>query len=105
MKRSNLEALIPDDVVALEIGPGCFRRDLPSSEGVRAWIVDMAAGSRWPFEDVHDEHGEQVWIVSGELIEGDRRFSAGTYLNFGPNSRHQPSTETGVRLFGINLTR
>jgi hypothetical protein len=105
MTGSNLEALVPDDVVPLEIGPGCFRRDLPSSDGIRVWIVDMAAGARWPYEDVHADFGEQLWIVSGELIEGDRRFPAGTYLNFGPNSRHQPSTETGVRLFGINRTR
>jgi hypothetical protein len=45
-----------------------------------------------------------VWVISGEMIEGEQKFAAGTYLNFGPNSRHQPRSETGVRLFGINLT-
>jgi anti-sigma factor ChrR (cupin superfamily) len=92
-----------DDVVPIEVGPGCLRRDLPSADGVRVWVVDMAPGSRWPHVDVHDETGEEVYVVSGELIEGDRRFEAGTYLRFGPGSSHQPRTERGVRLFGLNL--
>lgn len=96
-------AVNPNDVSPVEVGPGCLRRDLPSSDGVRVWIVDMEPGSQWPYEDVHDVTGEQVLIMSGEMIEGDRRLGPGTYLNFGPNSRHQPRTETGVRLFGINV--
>lgn len=63
----------------------------------------MEPGAQWPYEDRHDSQGEQVWIVSGDLIEGDRQFTAGTYLNFGPNSAHKPRTESGVRLFGINV--
>ncbi|GAA0713090.1 hypothetical protein [Dokdonella soli] len=34
-----------DDVPAVEVGPGCFRRDLPSDDGVRVWVVDMRAGA------------------------------------------------------------
>ena len=63
----------------------------------------MDPGSRWPHVDVHDETGEEVYVASGELIEGERRFGPGTYLFFHPHSRHQPRTETGVRLFGFNL--
>lgn len=98
-----LDTVDPNDIFPVEVGPGCLRRDLPSSDGVRVWIVDMEPGSQWPYEDVHDETGEQVLILSGEMIEGDQRFGPGTYLNFGPNSRHQPRTETGVRLFGLNV--
>lgn len=94
----------PDSVNPLEIGPGCFRRDLPTAGGVRAWIVDIEPGAQWPYVDEHDALGEEVWVVSGELIEGKQRFGPGTYLLFGPNSRHQPRSETGVRLFGINVT-
>ena len=100
---SMLDAIDPDDIAPVEVGPGCFRRDLPTADGARAWIVDMEPGAEWPYEDVHDEHGEQLIVVSGELIEGDRRFGAGTYVLYGPNSRHRPRTVTGVRLFGFNL--
>jgi anti-sigma factor ChrR (cupin superfamily) len=100
---SNLEPIDPNEIVPIKVGPGCTRRDLPSDKSVRIWIVEMEPGSQWPYEDVHDETGEQVLILSGELIEGDRRFGAGTYLNFGPDSRHQPRTETGAKLFGVNV--
>ena len=92
-----------EDVAPLEIGPGCYRRDLPSVGGVRVWVVDMDAGSQWPHVDHHDEHGEEFYVVRGEVIEGDQRFGPGTYVLFQPNSSHQPRTDTGVRLFGFNL--
>lgn len=88
---------------ALQIGPGCVRRDLPSRPGVRVWVVEMAAGSEWPHVDRHDIYGEDVFVVDGEVIEGDRRFGPGTYLHFKANSQHQPRTDIGVRLIGFNL--
>lgn len=91
------------EVPAIEIGPGCNRRDLPSNPGVRVWVVDMAPGSEWPHVDHHDDRGEEFYVVSGEVIEGDRRYPAGTYVSFAPDSCHRPRTETGVRLFGLNL--
>ncbi len=91
-----------DDVAAVEVGPGCFRRDLPSNIGVRVWVVDIEAGSEWPYIDEHDT-GEGYYVVSGEVIEDDQRIGAGAYVLFAPGSRHQPRTETGVRLFGFNL--
>jgi hypothetical protein len=100
---SMLDAINPDELEAVEVGPGCFRRDLPAGLGARAWIVDMEPGAQWPHEDVHDEFGEQLFVVRGELIEGDRHFGPGTYLNFRAHSRHRPRTETGVRLFGMNV--
>ena len=100
------EPLLPvhiEDVEPIVIGPGCYRRDLPSQGAVRVWVVDITAGNQWPYVDHHDESGEEVFVVSGELIEGERRFGPGTYVLFGPGSSHQPRTETGVRLFGFNL--
>lgn len=92
-----------DEVAPIVVGPGCLRRDLPSRPGVRVWVVDMEPGARWPYVDNHDAQGEDVVVMSGELIEGEARFGPGTYLHFGPGSSHQPRTETGVRLFGFNL--
>jgi hypothetical protein len=45
-----------------------------------------------------------VLVISGEMIEGERRVGPGLFLNFGPGSSHRPRTETGVRLFGVNAT-
>ncbi|MGH8396752.1 MAG: cupin domain-containing protein [Gammaproteobacteria bacterium] len=96
-----LEAIRVDDVYPIVVGPGCSRRDLPSTNNLRVWVVDMAPGSIWPVLDVHDA-GEEVYVVSGEIIEGEQRFGAGTYLFFKPGSSHRPRTDTGARLFGIN---
>jgi hypothetical protein len=103
MNTEMLDAVTAEDIAPLKIGPGCYRRDLPGPSGARMWIVDMEPGARWPYEDQHGEQGEQVWIVSGDLVEGERCFGPGTYLSFGPHSAHQPRTERGVRLFGINV--
>jgi len=94
----------PGDTPPVSVGAGCIRRDMVAPDGVRVWIVEISAGSQWPRVDIHDETGEVVMVLAGELIEGDRRFPAGSYLLYPPHSRHRPRTETGVRLFGFNLT-
>ena len=96
-------AMCIGEVDAIRIGPGCTRRDLPSNQGVRVWIVEMEPGSQWPYIDRHDEHGEEYYVISGEVIEGDRRYCEGTYVTFAPGSQHQPHTDIGVQLLGINL--
>lgn len=98
-----LETTDIDQLVPVQVGPGCRRRDLPSRDGVRIWVVDMAPGAVWPQVDQHGVQGEDVFIVAGEMIEGETRHGPGTYLKFGPHSAHRPWTETGVQLFGFNL--
>lgn len=96
-----VESMRIDEVARIEVGEGCWRRDLPSMAGVRAWIVEMAPGSRWPRVDEHPD-GEDVYVLEGEMIEGERHFPAGSYLHFAPGSSHRPRTETGLRLIGWN---
>lgn len=103
MSMEGIDALRTDSVARTQVGIGCYRRDLPSRAGVRIWLVDMEAGATWPHVDHHDGCGEDVLVLSGELIEGDCVYREGTFLAFGPNSQHRPRTETGVRLFGFNL--
>lgn len=98
-----METLAIEAVPPVQVGPGCTRRDLPAPAGMRAWVVDMAPGSRWPRVDEHP-HGELYLVLAGELIEGDARHGAGRYVHFQPGSAHRPRSERGARLFGINPT-
>ncbi|WP_205287595.1 cupin domain-containing protein [Luteibacter jiangsuensis] len=91
-----------DGIPTVDIGAGCLRRDLPSTPGVRLWIVDMQPGAQWPHVDHHDT-GEGFYVIDGELIEGERRHCAGTWVHFAPGTWHQPRTVSGVRLLGYNL--
>src|SRR3546814_15715389 len=68
---------------------------------MRAWIVEMTPGSEWPRVDEHPT-GEDVYVLEGEMIEGDRRFPAGSWLHFLPGSSHDPRTATGLRLLGFH---
>jgi mannose-6-phosphate isomerase-like protein (cupin superfamily) len=90
------------EVPAVEVGHGCARRDLPSLDSFRAWVVEMSPGAEWPRVDVHDT-GEAFLVLEGEVIEGDRRFGPGTYVLFDRGTAHRPRTEGGVRLFGFNV--
>ena len=92
-----------DAAPEIQVGPGRVRRDLPSRNGIRIWIVDMAAGSQWPYVDTHDANGEDILVVEGELIEGERTIAAGSFVEFAPHSRASAAHITGVRLFGFNL--
>jgi len=102
LDRPAMQAWDIDAMPARQIGEGCTRRDLPAGRGLRVWVVDMAPGAQWPVFE-HHETGESYYVISGEIIEGDKRLRAGTYVCFAPDSRHRPHTETGVRLIGMNL--
>lgn len=91
-----------DEVTPIELGPGVHVRILPGMPGIRTWVIDLAPGVEWPDLDVHETYGEAYFVVSGELIEGDRTHGPGTYVAFGPKTSHRPRTETGVRAFGFN---
>ena len=100
-----LRQVAVDSISPVAVGPGCTRYDLPSRPGIRAWVVDVAPGAIWPHVDRHDHLGEDVFVVSGELIEGDCRYGPGTFLHFDGDSSHRPRSDAGVRLFGFNLCK
>lgn len=91
-----------DAVPAIAVGDGCIRRDLPTSQAARWWVVEFAPGATWPHVDEHPD-GEDYVVLEGEVIEGDRRFGAGSVVSFSPGSRHRPRSETGARLLGFNV--
>ncbi|MFE5587860.1 cupin domain-containing protein [Kitasatospora sp. NPDC056531] len=94
--------LLAGDVEPVEVGPGIVRRRLTATGYARGWLIDFAPGSQWPEVDVHHTE-ERYYVLSGEVIEGDERHPAGSYVVFAPGSSHRPRTETGARMLGITL--
>lgn len=90
-----LRSVVINEVETTDVVPGITRRTLPSGQ-VQARVFDMAPNTTWPSVD-HHESDESIYVVSGELIEGQTRFAAGSYLHYSPGTSHQPRTETGVR--------
>lgn len=84
------------------LGSGCVRRALPAPPGARAWLVDMAPGSEWPWID-RAETGEAYFVLQGEVIDDEVRHPAGTQVVISPGGRHRPRSETGARLVGFHL--
>lgn len=92
------------DVEAIEVSPGIARVPLIDTENARGWLIDFAPGTQWPEVDVHVGE-ERYFVLSGEFIEGDRKYGPGSYVVLADGSSHQPRTVTGGRMLGINLTR
>jgi quercetin dioxygenase-like cupin family protein len=75
---------------------------LPSTGKATGWLIDFAPGSEWPAVD-HHEGEERYFVISGEVIEDDRRYGAGTYVVFAPGTSHRPRTDIGARMLGISI--
>ncbi|MEU7837854.1 cupin domain-containing protein [Nonomuraea sp. NPDC049129] len=100
--ETDRQAVHIDDVEPVEVAPGIIRRRLTATGLARGWLIDFAPGTQWPEVDVH-EGEERYYVLSGEVIEGETRYREGSYVVFAAGSRHQPRTETGARMLGINL--
>ena len=96
------QALNIDDVEAVTVAPGIQRRRLTTTDRARGWLIDFAPGTQWPEVDVHDGE-ERYFVVEGEFIEGDQVFGPGSYVVLAKGSSHQPRSETGGRMLGINI--
>lgn len=103
-----VRAAVADAVEAVAIGPGGERRTLPAAPGARAWRIDLAPGAMWPGAGP-DDTGATCIVLEGVLLEGERiedasRHPAGTVLVFPPGGRPPLRSETGARLFGVQLS-
>ena len=96
-----MHAVQIDDIPAVEVGPGVVRRPLAVTGFARGWAIDFAPGSQWPAVD-HHETEERYFVHSGEMIEDEHRYGAGSYVVFRAGSKHQPRSEVGARIIGIN---
>lgn len=81
---------------------GIVRRDLQETDYARGWIIDFAPGTQWPAIDHHDSE-ERYFVLSGEVVDGDEVYPAGSYVVFPAGSQHQPRSEVGATMLGINI--
>jgi ChrR Cupin-like domain/DinB superfamily len=80
-------------------GPGISITDLWSEGAHRALRVDFAPGAKWPGLDHHIPGPEEVYVLSGDLVDEGRRFTAGTFVHYPAGSSHSPHSESGCSLF------
>jgi hypothetical protein len=104
----SVRAVAADTVEPVAIGSGGERRPLPAAPGARAWRIDLAPGAVWPGAGP-DDTGATCMVLEGEVFEGEptaavARHSAGTVLVFPPGGRPPLRSETGARLFGVQLS-
>lgn len=103
-----VRAVAADAVEAIAIAPGGERRALPAAPGARAWRIDLAPGAVWPGAGPGDT-GATCVVLEGEVLQGEStaaagRHPAGTVLVFPPGGRPPLRSETGARLFGVQLS-
>ncbi|WP_329125754.1 cupin domain-containing protein [Streptomyces sp. NBC_01465] len=83
-------------------GEGLSVRTLPATAQASSWVLDFAPGSRWMEVDHHVTE-EHFYVLSGELVDGDRLHRAGDYVVMAAGTSHRPHTETGASLLVISL--
>ena len=98
---SSLNVATADSV---EVAPGIKRINLIETPSASGWMIEFGPGTRWPEVDVHVGE-ERYFVVSGELIDGDHTYPAGSYVVLADGSAHQPWTVGGATILGINLPR
>lgn len=96
-------ALTVDAVPAEIAGPGCLQRPLPAPIGARAWLVELAPGGAWP-SDPRRDTGAAYFVLDGEVVDGERRHGAGTWVLVRPGRRQRLHSDTGARLLGFHLS-
>lgn len=83
-----------------ELFPGIRLRPLWTGEsGAKAQVLEMDPHTRWVGIDVHEPGPEEVFVVSGVFNDGERDYSAGSFIHAPAGSSHIPQTTTGCTLF------
>lgn len=88
-----------------DVSPGITRKTVSTGGPASIWYIEMQPNTEWPAVDRHDENGEHLYVLSGELIEGADRYPAGTFVIYEPHSSHRPRTVSGVTMLGFNISQ
>ncbi|MGE8064575.1 cupin domain-containing protein [Pseudomonas sp. NPDC089569] len=93
------------------IGPDDYQWVPSPQSGVERVMLDRLGGEkaratsivRYAPKSIFPQHshpgGEEIYVLSGTFSEGDRHYSAGSYLRNPPGSFHQPSSHEGAVIF------
>lgn len=100
--RMTEQSINVNEVAGVEVAPGITRRILPTTASARAWLIEFEPATQWPEDDVHVGE-ERYFVLSGEVIEGDRKYGPGTYVVFADGSSHRPRSDIGASMLGINI--
>lgn len=88
------------DAPTRELFPGIRLRPLWSGvNGAKAQLLEMDPHTCWEGIDVHEPGPEEVFVVSGVFNDGERDYSAGTFIHAPAGSSHVPQTTSGCTLF------
>ena len=80
---------------------GIFFKDLRWDKKIKAGavMIRMDPNTTYP-KHIHTT-GEDFYIVEGELIIAEEKFTKGYYVYSPPQSEHEPRTETGAIVFAV----
>lgn len=75
--------------------PGVFFKPLYEEAGhpERISLIRFDAGAAFPEHD--HPAGEEIFLISGDLRDGERRLGPGSWVRYPPGSRHAPMSEKG----------
>lgn len=98
---STIESSHESNVQLEQIFPSVFIRRLWKNKNTssHAVIVDIAPGGKWLEPDLHEPGPEIVYVISGVLNDGERNFSAGSFIYSPKGSSHVPQSQLGCKLF------
>jgi anti-sigma factor ChrR (cupin superfamily) len=69
------------------------------NNGAQAVMVKIEPGAQWEGVDFHQDHSEEVFVISGVFNDGTRDYPAGTFIHHPVGSSHVPQSKTGCTLF------
>lgn len=96
-----IESVLIDDVATFTVCPGITGRRLHLTDFIGAWVYDFEPGTEWPAVD-HHEAEERYYVVSGEIVDNEIAYSAGSYVVMHAGSSHRPGSRTGGRILGVS---
>ena len=97
---SKIVSVNQSEVSAREIYPGVRKKVLwQGSNGARAQILEIDAGSSFLKLDVHHPGPEEIYVLSGTFNDGARDYPAGSFVHNPAGSSHLPQSRGGCVLF------
>jgi anti-sigma factor ChrR (cupin superfamily) len=94
--RTDLRVVDPEQLEWIATSPGIRKRVLHDDPmtGAHTLLVEFQPGAATSKLGPHP-NGEEIYVIRGTFLDGDRRCPAGTFLHYAPGSAHQPRSDEG----------